>query len=86
MSTPGSIGMDHLSVAEDFWIEELTGVHNVYIYIYMPIHIHIYIYIRTSTHTERVDFQDIRVFFGGPHNKDCNMLWSLLGSPYFGKL
>ena len=25
-------------------------------------------------------------FFGGPYNKDQNMLGSILGSPYFGKL
>ena len=23
---------------------------------------------------------------GGPHNKDCSILGSILGSPYFGKL
>ena len=24
--------------------------------------------------------------FEGPHNKDCSILGSILGSPYFGKL
>ena len=24
--------------------------------------------------------------FGGPYNKDCSVLGSILGSPYFGKL
>ena len=24
--------------------------------------------------------------FGGPHNKDCSILESILGSPYFEKL
>ena len=24
--------------------------------------------------------------FGGPHNKDCSIVGSIIGSPYFGKL
>ena len=32
-------------------------------------------------------FAKIRAtFFGGSHNKDCSILGSILGSPYFGKL
>ena len=32
-------------------------------------------------------FPKIRgTFFGGPHNKDYNILGSILGSTYFGKL
>ena len=31
-------------------------------------------------------FQNWGYLIGGPHNKDCNILWSVLGSPYFGKL
>ena len=31
-------------------------------------------------------FPKLWVLFGGPHNKDYNILGSILGSPYFGKL
>ena len=30
--------------------------------------------------------QNMDTFFGGPHGKDDNILKSILGSPYFGKL
>ena len=32
------------------------------------------------------EFPKLRVPFWGPHNKDCSILGSILGSPYFGKL
>ena len=33
------------------------------------------------------EFPKIRgTFLGGPHNKDYNILGSILGPPYFGKL
>ena len=31
-------------------------------------------------------FSKLGVHFGGPHNKDNNILGSILGSPYSGKL
>ena len=30
--------------------------------------------------------QDRGIMLGGPHNKDCSIWGSILGSPYFGKL
>ena len=33
-----------------------------------------------------VNQQELGYHFGGPHNKDCSILGSILGYPNFGKL
>ena len=42
---------------------------------------------KPSTHLNKWGFRKIRgTLLGGPHNKDYNMFFSILGSLYFGKL